>query len=132
MLGPGPLIVKPIRGWDGHGVRVISRAGELADLPAGKEPVFAQRYIAPEGPELKMFAIGGRVFGVKREVQLNAKDGRPGEPFTPAADLCRGVLRCGEAFGIELYGVDIIESRRVPHVLDTNSIPGLQRVPDAP
>src|SRR5437763_8765703 len=69
LLETGPLIVKPIHGWDGYGVRVISRAGELADLPAGKEPVFAQRYVAPDGPELKMFAIGGRVFGVKREVQ---------------------------------------------------------------
>ena len=132
LLETGLLIVKPIHGWDGHGVRVISRAGELADLPAGKEPVFAQRYIAPEGSELKMFAIGGRVFGVRREVQLHAKDGRPGEPFTPAAELCRVVLRCGEAFGIDLYGVDVIERDGTPYVVDMNSIPGFKGVPDAP
>src|SRR5207247_1476626 len=79
--------------WDGHGIRVISRAGELADLPASKEPVFAQRYIAPEGPELKMFAIGGRVFGVKRGVQLNARDGRPGGPCAAGAERCHRALR---------------------------------------
>src|SRR5439155_14638111 len=89
-------------------------------------------YIAPEGPELKMFAIGGRVFGVKREVQLHAKDGRPGEPFTPGAGLCRVVLRCGEAFGIGLYGVDVIERDGTPYVVDMNSIPGFKGVPDAP
>ena len=132
LLETGPLIVKPIHGWDGHGIRVISTAGELADLPAGKEPVFAQRYIAPEGPELKMFAIGGRVFGVKREVQLHAKDGRPGKPFTPGVELCRVVLRCGEAFGIGLYGVDVIERDGTPYVVDMNSIPGFKGVPDAP
>jgi ribosomal protein S6--L-glutamate ligase len=132
LLETGPLIVKPIRGWDGHGVRVISRASELADLPATKEPVFAQRYIAPEGPELKMFAIGGRVFGVKREVQLHAKGGRAGEPFTPAPELRRVVLRSGEAFGIDLFGVDVIEREGTPYVVDMNSIPGFKGVPDGP
>ena len=132
LLETGPLIVKPIRGWDGHGVRIISRASELADLPSGKEPVFAQRYIAPDGPELKMFAIGGRVFGVKREVRLFVKDGGPGEPFTPTPELSRVVLRCGEAFGIHLYGVDVIERDGTPYVVDMNSIPGFKGVPDAP
>src|SRR5205807_170113 len=69
LLETGPLIVKPVRGWDGHGVRIISKASELADLPARKEPMFAQRYIPPEGRELKMFATGGRVLGVRRDVQ---------------------------------------------------------------
>src|SRR5437763_75962 len=96
LLETGPLIVKPVRGWDGHGVRIISKASELADLPARKEPMFAQRYIPPEGHELKMFAIGGR------------------------------------AFGVDLYGVDIIERGGIPYVVDMNSIPGFKGVPDAP
>src|SRR5206468_7211709 len=50
LLETGPLIVKPVRGWDGHGVRIIARASELADLPPSKEPLFAQRYIPPQGP----------------------------------------------------------------------------------
>jgi len=132
LLETGPLIVKPVRGWDGHGVRIISKASELADLPARKEPMFAQRYIPPEGHELKMFAIGGRVFGVRRDVQLDAEDGKPGEPFTPTPELRRVVLRCGHAFGVDLYGVDIIERRGVPYVVDMNSIPGFKGVPDAP
>jgi len=132
LLETGPLIVKPVRGWDGHGVRIISKASELADLPARKEPMFAQRYIPPEGHELKMFAIGGRVFGVRRDVQLDAEDGKPGEPFTPTPELRRVVLRCGHAFGVDLYGVDIIERGGIPYVVDMNSIPGFKGVPDAP
>jgi ribosomal protein S6--L-glutamate ligase len=79
-----------------------------------------------------MFAIGGRVFGVKREVRLFVKDGGPGEPFTPTPELSRVVLRCGEAFGIHLYGVDVIERDGTPYVVDMNSIPGFKGVPDAP
>src|SRR2546425_8664481 len=41
-------------------------------------------------------------------------------------------LRCGRAFGIDLYGVDIIESEGMPYVVDMCSIPGFKGVPDAP
>ena len=41
-------------------------------------------------------------------------------------------LQCGHAFGIDLYGVDIIESEGTPYVVDMCSIPGFKGVPDAP
>ena len=41
-------------------------------------------------------------------------------------------MRCGRAFGIDLYGVDIIESEGTPYVVDMCSIPGFKGVPDAP
>src|SRR2546425_7123089 len=41
-------------------------------------------------------------------------------------------LRCGRAFGIDLYGVDIIESEGMPYVVDMCSVPGFKGVPDAP
>ena len=67
LLEAGPLIVKPYKGTDGHGIRVIRSAAELADVPHGKEdkerhgkePVFAQRYHPPQGRDRKMYVIGG-------------------------------------------------------------------------
>src|SRR3989442_1620181 len=41
-------------------------------------------------------------------------------------------LRCGRAFGIDLYGVDFIESAGKQYVVDMSSIPGFKGVPDAP
>ena len=41
-------------------------------------------------------------------------------------------LRCAGAFGIDLYGVDIVESEGTPYVVDMCSIPGFKGVPDAP
>ena len=38
---------------------------------------------------------------------------------------------CGRAFGIDLYGVDIIESGGKPYVVDISSMPGFKGVPDA-
>jgi len=132
LLEAGPLIVKPYRGTGGHGIRVIKSATELADVPLGKEPVFAQRYHPPQGCDRKMFSIGGRIFGVKKVFPRRTEADKHGEPFTPTPELCEIVLRCGQAFGIDLYGVDIIESDGTPYVVDMNSIPGFKGVPDAP
>ncbi|HEV8455584.1 MAG TPA: hypothetical protein VGQ24_11860 [Gemmatimonadales bacterium] len=140
LLEAGPLIVKPYRGSDGQGIRIIRSAAELADVPHGKEgkerhgkePVFAQRYHPPQGRDRKMFSIGGRIFGVKKVFPRRAEVDKHGEPFTPTPELCEIVLRCGQAFGIDLYGVDIIESDGTPYVVDMNSIPGFKGVPDAP
>jgi ribosomal protein S6--L-glutamate ligase len=55
-----------------------------------------------------------------------------GELFTPTPELCEIALRCGWAFGIDLYGVDIIESEGKPYVVDIDSIPGFGGIPDAP
>jgi ribosomal protein S6--L-glutamate ligase len=140
LLEAGPLIVKPYRGSDGRGIRVIKSAGELADVPHGKEgserhgkePVFAQRYHPPQGRDRKMYSIGGRIFGVKKVFPRRAEAEKHGEPFTPSTELCEIVRRCGQAFGIDLYGVDIIESDGTAYVVDMGSIPGFKGVPDAP
>jgi len=140
LLEAGPLIVKPYKGTDGHGIRVVRSAAELADVPHGKEgkarhgkePVFAQRYHPPQGHDRKMYVIGGRIFGVKKVFPRRTEAEKHGEPFTPTPELCEIVVRCGQAFGIDLYGVDIIESDGSPYVVDMSSIPGFKGVPDAP
>src|SRR5256885_6939520 len=49
-----------------------------------------------------------------------------------SAELRDFAFRCGRAFGVELYGVDIIESGGVPYVVDVGVTPGYKGVPDAP
>ena len=132
LLEAGPLIVKPYQGTGGYGIRIIRSAAELADVPASKDPVLAQRYHPPQGPDRKMLSIGGRIFGVKKVFPRRTEAEKDGEPFTPTSELCEIARRCGQAFGIDLYGVDIIESDGTPYVVDMNSFPGFKSVPDAP
>jgi len=132
LLEGGPLVVKPCRGSAGFGVRVVQNVAELSAVPAGREPVFAQRYHAPQGRDRKIYVIGERVFGVKKIFPATTEAEKHGEPFTPSAELSDIALRCGRAFGIDLYGVDIIESGGKPYVVDMCSMPGFKGVPDAP
>jgi ribosomal protein S6--L-glutamate ligase len=131
LLDAGPLVVKPCQDACGFDVRVVRSVAELAAVPAGKAPVLAQRYHAPVGRDRKIYSIGGRLFGVKKIFPARTEEEKHGEPFTPAPELCEIALRCGRAFGIDLYGVDIIESEGQPYVVDMSSIPGFKGVPEA-
>jgi len=133
LLDAGPLVLKPYLGAGGHHVRVVRTAAELRAVPHNRrEPAFAQRYHRPQGRDRKLYVIGGQVFGVKKVFPRRTEADRQGEPFIPSAELHDIALRCGRAFGIDLYGVDIIESAGQPYVVDVTSIPGYKGVPDAP
>ena len=126
-LDRGPLIIKPYRLSRAHakGPEVVRDAAELAALGLIEEPVFAQRYHPQDGPARKLYAIGGELFGVLRRPPART-------PFAPSAELADIAQRCGAAFGIDLFGVDIVESEGRAYVVDMASFPSFKGVPDAP
>jgi ribosomal protein S6--L-glutamate ligase len=129
LLEQGPLVVKPSRGSQGRGIRVVRTARQLARVEAGA-PLLAQRYKEPRGRDRKLYRIGDQVFGVKRAWPARTYEEKVGEPFALTEELREIVWRCGTALGIDLYGVDVIESDR-PYVVDMSSFPGFKGVPDA-
>jgi ribosomal protein S6--L-glutamate ligase len=131
LLDAGPLVVKPYRGSQGRGVHVVWDADELDDIPADYGPVFAQRYHKPEGVDRKIYCVGGQLFGVLRVWPAKTYEEKLGEPFTITPQLKEIGLRCGQALGIELYGLDVIISEGKPYVVDIQSFPGFKGVPDA-
>ena len=131
LLDDGPLVVKPFRGSEGRGVRVIWDSEELEVASAGDGPVYAQHYYAPDGRDRKVYCIGGQLFGVKRSFPARPYEQKLGEPFTISPQIREIALLTGEAFGIDLFGLDIIYSDGVPWVVDVSSFPGFKGVPDA-
>jgi ribosomal protein S6--L-glutamate ligase len=131
LLDDGPLVLKPYRGSEGRGVHVVWDADELDCVPGDHGPVFAQRYHEPDGRDRKIYVIGGQVFGVKRVWPVRSFEDKLGEPFTITPELRDIALRCGAAFGLELYGLDIIINDGRPYVVDISSFPGFKGVPDA-
>jgi len=132
LLDAGPLIVKPFQGASGYGVHIVRTAAELRQVSQGKDPVFAQRYHPPQDRDLKLYAIGDRMFGTRKVFPAHTEAEKRGEPFTPSPDLCEIVRQCGRVFGIDLYGVDVIESEGRRYVVDMSAMPSFKGIPDAP
>ncbi len=129
-LGEGPLILKDPRGSQGRGLEIVHDRDGLAALPTGT-PWLAMRYHRPEGEDLKLYRIGDEVFGVERIFPARTYAQKLGRPYAVSDELRDIVLRCGDAFGISVYGVDVVRSRGRHWVVDMSSFPGFKGVPAA-
>jgi glutathione synthase/RimK-type ligase-like ATP-grasp enzyme len=131
LLELGPLIVKPYRGSQGRGVRVVRAPAELTAAVNDGGPVFAQRYHEPTGPDRKIYRIGDRIFGVERVWPARTYAEKLGHPFPVPGELRELALKLGSALGITLYGFDVVLTRDGPYVVDFSPFPGFKGVPYA-
>jgi ribosomal protein S6--L-glutamate ligase len=131
LLHVGPLILKPFAGSRGEGIHVVRDSGELQDSPPNG-PLLVQRYHEPDGRDYKLFCIGGEFFGVRRIWPLRSYADKFGEPFALTPELEDLGRRCSRAFGIDLFGMDVVYSRGRPYVVDVNKFGSYAGVPDAP
>lgn len=132
LLEEGPIVVKPF--WaasQGRGVQIVKTEDELSTVITEDGVVFAQRYYQPDGRDHKLYVIGDRVFGVRRVWPPKTLEDKLGEPFDVPDEMREVALGCGRAFGVGLYGVDLITSGGKPYVVDINTFPGFKGVPNA-
>jgi len=132
-LAAGPLLIKPYMGSYGRGVRVIERPEDVGEMPPS-EPIMVQQYHKPDGDgrDYKIFNIGNQLFGVRRIWPINSYADKAGQPFELSAEMRDITLRCGQAFGIDLFGLDIVISEGQPYVVDVNKFGSYMGVPNAP
>jgi len=118
LLDDGPLVLKPSRGSQGRGVYTIWDSDQLDNVSHDGGLIFAQRYHRPQGRDLKIYVIGEHMFGVRRIWPAHSYEEKLGEPFTITPEIHDIALHCGRAFGLELYGLDIILNEGKPYVVD--------------
>lgn len=119
----GPVLVKPLRGHRGVGVEVVPGPSGLTARRAPVAPMLAQELVPGSGEDLKVYVAGRRVWAVRKPFSPRsfAVAGRPVEVDD---EVARIALRVGEVCGLELYGIDVLESPEGPVVVDVNSLPG--------
>jgi RimK family alpha-L-glutamate ligase len=135
---PGrPLVLKPLFGSQGRGLRLIERIGQLPDDVAGVH--YLQRFVA--GPtagwrDWRVFVVGGRTVAamIRHGVQwrTNAAQGARCEGVPATGAIAELAVAATLAVGAAYAGVDVICDRQGRHqVLEVNSMPAwaaLQRV----
>jgi ribosomal protein S6--L-glutamate ligase len=129
LLEGGPLAVRAWRASRGNGVQVVWDAEDLEGL--GDGPFLAQRYDRSDALDRKLYCIGGQLFGVLRRWPARTYEEKLGEAFTITPELRDIAMRCGAAFGVDLFGIDLISCDGRPCVVDVKSFPSFKGVPDA-
>lgn len=121
-----PLIIKPYLGHRGTGIHIVRDPEELGAI-APEGPVLIQEYVEGSGEDLKVYVVGEQVFAVRKAFSPTsfAQIGRAC-PVDP--EVREIALRCGQAFGLGLYGLDVIESPDGPVVVDVNFFPGYKGI----
>jgi len=130
LLKTTPLIVKPCMGWRGIGVKVIRTPEDVKALPAPEGPLLIQEFLNGTGEDLRLYVAGEQVFAIRKPFSATSYSA-PGRS-TPVTPQERDIaLRCGKAFGLGLYGMDLIETPQGPSVVDVNCFPGYKGSPNA-
>lgn len=137
--GRGPLVLKPLFGAQGFGLKLIRRAEDLPPFEAVEGVYYLQRFVAVERNgfrDMRLFVSHGEVIAAMTRHAAhwitNVKLGARPEWFEPDAGMIDLALRSAAAVGADFAGVDIIrDASDAPHVLEVNSMPGwrgLQKV----
>jgi RimK family alpha-L-glutamate ligase len=134
----GPLVLKPLFGAQGKGLKLLRKADDLPPPGEVAGVYYLQRFEPVEGDDFRdfrLFVSGGRVVAaMMRQASTwitNVKQG--GEPVPVGRDgaLEALALASARAVGADIAGVDVIVGREGARVLEVNSMPawrGLQKV----
>jgi tetrahydromethanopterin:alpha-L-glutamate ligase len=135
----GPLVLKPLFGSQGRGLRLIAGAAELPPAEAVGGVYYLQRYL-PTGTRTfhdhRLFVCDGAVVAaMTRQADTwvtNVRLGAQPLSFSPNAELVDLAVRATQCVGAAYAGVDLLVDRdERAWVLEVNSMPGwkgLQRV----
>jgi glutathione synthase/RimK-type ligase-like ATP-grasp enzyme len=134
-----PVILKPVFGDNCRDLRIVHSVSELAQVDWLEPAALAQRFLPGDGYDLKLYGIGKEVWAVRKPsclVKAGVYPDMAGDraearavQMTPAME--RIALRCAELFGLELYGVDCVETPEGPVVIEVNDFPNYTAVPGA-
>jgi RimK family alpha-L-glutamate ligase len=135
----GALVLKPLFGAQGKGLRLIRRPEDLPDPEEIAGVYYLQRFQSngtEDFTDYRLFVLRGRVIAaMMRRASTwitNVKQGGQPLAVTPDAKMERLAIAAAEAVGAAIAGVDVlVAANGAPTVLEVNSMPawsGLQKV----
>jgi RimK family alpha-L-glutamate ligase len=138
-VAQGPLVLKPLFGSQGRGLRLIQMPQDLPEPAAVNGVYYLQRFVGVEDNGFRDFRLlvsRGRVVAAMARHSpgwiTNVKRGAQPVAVVANEDMRELALRAAAAVGAAFAGVDVLYGAdRRPTVLEVNSMPawsGLQKV----
>src|SRR3954469_10548892 len=136
-VGGLPAILKLLQGTQGVGVMIAhseaeveSIVGTLRDL--GQELLLQEFVAESRGRDIRALVVGDRVVGAMRrearrgEFRSNLHRGGFGTAVELPADDAAAAVRAARVLGLDVAGVDLLESSDGPKVVELNASPGFE------
>ena len=139
LVGGTPVIVKLQQGTQGIGVMIAETrqavSSLLETLWGMGQDIIVQQYIAEsKGRDIRAFVVGTRVVAAMRrsakagEFRSNIHRGGAGHRIQLDEAYQRAAVAATKVMGLEVAGVDMLESSTGPKILEINSSPGLEGI----
>lgn len=141
-IGQAPVVIKLLEGTQGLGV-VLAETNKAAKsvveaFESLKTRVILQEFIEEAGgADIRAFIVNGEVVGsMKRqgaegEFRSNLHRGGQANVIKLSRSEKSTALKAAEAMGLAIAGVDMLQSKKGPLVLEVNSSPGLEGIEGA-
>jgi ribosomal protein S6--L-glutamate ligase len=138
-VGGAPVIIKLIEGTQGIGV-LLAESTKAAEsiielLQSQKQNVLIQKFVAEsKGKDIRAFVVGDRVVAAMRRVaqgqefRSNVHRGGVAEAVELDDEYRETAVRAAQITGLRVAGVDMLESKTGPQIMEVNSSPGLEGI----
>lgn len=128
------ILVKPSIGYGGEGIQLFENWKELKNYLQERlsSPLFFQEYLDHGNYDYRVVVVDGKVVSsIKREAdgwKCNLHSGARAKPCKATAKLLDISIKAAEVVGLDIAGVDIIETKEGPKVIEVNSCPGFYKL----
>lgn len=138
-VGGAPVIIKLLEGTQGIGVllaeTVKSAEAIIELLQSQKQNVLIQKFVAEsKGRDIRAFVVGDQVVAAMRRVaqgqefRSNVHRGGVTQPMLLDETYCEAAIRSAQIMGLRVAGVDMLEGKDGPQIMEVNSSPGLEGI----
>lgn len=142
LVGGCPAIVKLQQGTQGIGTMIAETPQAVHSLletfwAMGQDIVLQEYVKESKGRDVRVIVVGGRVVASMRRVakpgefRSNLHRGGKGDRLTLPRAYRTVAINAAKAMGLEVAGVDMLEGKSGPKILEINSSPGLEGIEKA-
>jgi ribosomal protein S6--L-glutamate ligase len=138
-IGGAPIVIKLLEGTQGIGVllaHTIEMATSIIELlQSQKQNVLIQKFVAEsKGKDIRAIVVGDQVVAAMRRVaqgqefRSNVHRGGKTEMVELSDEYKETAIRASKLMGLGISGVDMLEGKDGPQIMEINSSPGLEGI----
>lgn len=141
-VGGLPVVLKTLSGTQGIGVMLLDSMASVRSIHdtmrSMGQDILIQKFVTESaGCDVRAIVIGGKVVAAMKrtscgdEFRANLHRGGKGEALNLSSEMEDYAIKAATTIGLEVAGVDILETTHGPVVLEVNPAPGLEGIEQA-